>query len=50
MSDKTTYIIKDIDKETWKKFRAKALLRGHRSAAEVLREMISSYVKRKKTK
>ena len=43
MSDKTTYIIKDIDKKTWKRFRAKALLAGYNSAAELLRMMISNY-------
>ena len=43
MSDKTTYIIKDIDKITWKRFRAKALLAGYDSAAELLRMMISNY-------
>ena len=44
MSDTTTYIIKGINRETWKKFRASALIDGYSSAAELLREMIDSYV------
>ena len=45
MSDKTTYIIKDIDKTTWMKFRAKCLTDGYGSAAELLRELIRKYAK-----
>ena len=45
MSDKTTYIIKDIDKTTWMKFRAKCLTDGYSSAAELLRELIKKYAK-----
>ena len=48
MSDKTTYIIKDINKTTWKSFRAKALLGGYKSAAELLRNLIDDYVKNTK--
>ena len=44
MSDTTTYIIKGINKETWKKFRASALIGGYGSASELLRDMIDSYV------
>tara|TARA_R110002051_G_scaffold145447_2_gene218398 strand:- start:82 stop:234 length:153 start_codon:yes stop_codon:yes gene_type:complete len=44
MSDTTTYILKGINKETWKKFRASALIGGYGSAAELLRDMIDSYV------
>ena len=44
MSDTTTYIIKGINRETWKKFRASALIDGYASAAELLREMIDAYV------
>lgn len=44
MSDTTTYIIKGINKETWRKFRASALIDGYGSAAELLRDMIDSYV------
>ena len=46
MGDKTTYIIKDIDRLTWKKFRAKCLLNGYNSAAALLREMISDYAEK----
>ena len=45
MSDKTTYIIKDIDKSTWMKFRAKCLTNGYSSAAVVLRDLIKKYSK-----
>ena len=44
MSDTTTYIIKGINKETGRKFRASALIDGYGSAAELLRDMIDSYV------
>ena len=43
MSNKTTYIIKDINKETWIKFRAKSLIAGYKSASEVLRMLIDIY-------
>ena len=45
MNDKTTYIIKDIDKSTWMKFRAKCLTNGYNSAAVVLRDLIQKYSK-----
>ena len=45
MSDKTTYIIKDIDRNTWMKFRARCLTNGYSSAAELLRELIKKYAK-----
>ena len=45
MSDKTTYIIKDIEKSTWMKFRAKCLTNGYSSAAVVLRDLIKKYSK-----
>ena len=45
MSDKTTYIIKDIDKSTWMKFRARCLTNGYSSAAVLLRELIKKYSK-----
>ena len=46
MNDKTTYIIKDINRKTWKQFRAKCLLNGYNSAAALLREMISDYAEK----
>ena len=45
MNNKTTYIIKDIDKSTWMKFRAKCLTNGDSSAAVVLRDLIKKYSK-----
>jgi hypothetical protein len=43
MSDKTTYLIKDIDREKWKAFRGKCLINGYNSAAECLRNFINEY-------
>ena len=43
MSDKTTYIIKNIDKDKWKEFRAICLLKGYSSAGALLREIIYDY-------
>ena len=43
MNDTTTYVLKDIDKVTWRKFRAKALLAGYDSVAELLRDLIDIY-------
>jgi len=45
MSNKTTYIIKDIDKDVWMKFRAKCLTDGYSSAAAALRVLIKKYSK-----
>ena len=45
MSDKTTYIIKDIDEDVWMKFRARCLTSGYKSAAECLRQLIKKYSK-----
>ena len=45
MSDKTTYILKDIDKDVWMRFRAKCLTDGYKSAAVCLRQLIKKYSK-----
>ena len=45
MSDNTTYLIKNINKQDWMKFRAKCLTNGYSSAAEVLRDLIKKYSK-----
>tara|TARA_R100001480_G_scaffold141385_1_gene138700 strand:- start:334 stop:483 length:150 start_codon:yes stop_codon:yes gene_type:complete len=45
MNNKTTYIIKDIDRNIWRKFRAKCLTNGYGSAAAVLKELIKKYSK-----
>ena len=50
MSDITTYIIKNIDKNTWKRFRAKCLLDGYNSASELLHKFINDYVGTKNDK
>ncbi len=45
MSDNTTYLIKNINRQDWMKFRAKCLTNGYGSAAEVLRDLIKKYSK-----
>ena len=47
MGDKTMYLIKDIEKETWKAFRGKCLMDGYNSAAECLRSFIKQYAEGK---
>tara|TARA_R100001530_G_C4209431_1_gene126977 strand:+ start:266 stop:415 length:150 start_codon:yes stop_codon:yes gene_type:complete len=47
MSDKTMYLIKDINRSTWKAFRGKCLMNGYNSAAECLRDFIEKYSKGK---
>ena len=44
MSEKTTYIIKDIDKNVWVKFRGKAMLNGYKTASDCLNYLINRYV------
>jgi len=43
MKDKTTYLLKNIDREIWKKFRAKCLVNQYNSAGECLRQLIKKY-------
>ena len=43
MSDKTSYLIKDIDREKWRAFRGRCLINGYTSAAECLRDFINDY-------
>jgi len=45
MNNKTSYVIKDIERETWMKFRAKCLLNGYDSAGECLIQLIKKYSK-----
>ena len=47
MNDKTTYVIKDIDKDIWVRFRGKAMLNGFKTASECLNHLITSYVDEK---
>ena len=41
---KTTYVVKDIDRNTWVKFRGKAMLNGYKTASECLNYLIVRYV------
>ena len=47
MINKTTYLVKDIDKDIWVKFRGKAMLNGYKTASECLNSLIIKYVKKK---
>ncbi len=42
--NKTSYLIKDIEKATWKKFRGQALLNGFDNAGHWLRHLIEHMV------
>ena len=44
MKNKTTYIVKDIDKNVWVKFRGKAMLNGYKTASDCLNYLITRYV------
>ena len=41
---KTTYVVKDIDRNTLVKFRGKAMLNGYKTASECLNYLIVRYV------
>ncbi len=45
MKDNTTYLIKNIDRDLWVKFKIKCLKNGHKSAAECFRWFIKQYSK-----
>ena len=48
MSNETTsYIITKINKDSWRKFRGKAILNGYNSASECLRDFINDYSEKK---
>lgn len=40
---KTSYVIKDIDRNVWQKFRGTAILNGFKSAGACLRKLIDLY-------
>jgi len=40
----TTYVLKDIKRDTWIKFRGKAMLNGYKTASECLNYLIVRYV------
>tara|TARA_Y100000593_G_scaffold14297_2_gene27079 strand:+ start:490 stop:642 length:153 start_codon:yes stop_codon:yes gene_type:complete len=42
--DKVSYVVKDIEKEIWKKFRGISLLKGYNSAGECIVSLINKYV------
>lgn len=42
--DKVSYVVKDIDKETWKKFRGISLINGFNSAGECVVSLIKKFV------
>ena len=45
MNDKTSYLLQNVDRDVWRKFRAKCLTNGYSSAAECLRQLIRKYSK-----
>ena len=48
MSNKTTnYLLTNINKDLWRKFKGKALLSGFNNAGECLRSYIESYSEKK---
>ena len=48
MSNKTTnYLLTNINKDLWRKFKGKALLSGFNTAGECLRSYIESYSEKK---
>ena len=44
MNEKTTYVVKDINKDIWVKFRGKAMLNGFKTASDCLNHLKSRYV------
>ncbi len=48
MSNETTsYLITKINKNSWRKFRGRAILNGYNNAGECLRDFIKSYSEKK---
>ena len=47
MSDKTTYVVKEIDKEIWVRFRGKAMLNGFKTASDCINMLINKYASEK---
>ena len=43
-NSKTTYLVKDIDKKIWQKFRGISLLNGYSSSGECLNRLIELIV------
>lgn len=42
--DNTSYVVKDINRKTWKKFRGMSLLSGFNSAGECIVSLIENFV------
>tara|TARA_R100001530_G_scaffold125627_1_gene94213 strand:+ start:33 stop:191 length:159 start_codon:yes stop_codon:yes gene_type:complete len=48
MNDKSnniSYLINNIDRDVWRKFKGKSILNGYNSAADCLRQLIKRYSK-----
>ena len=43
--DKTSYVVKDIDRDIWQKFRAFSLLNGFNSAGECINSLVEKFVR-----
>ena len=43
--DKTSYVVKDIDRGIWQKFRAFSLLNGFNSAGECINSLVEKFVR-----
>ena len=44
-SETTSYLITKLDRNSWRKFRGRAILNGHHSAGECLRDFVETYSK-----
>ena len=47
MNDMTTYVVKDIDRDKWVRFRGKAMLNGYKTASDCINFLIGRYVDEK---
>ena len=45
-NETTSYLIKNIPKKVWNKFRGYALIKGHNSVGDLLRNIISDWSKK----
>ena len=48
-NETTSYLVRNIPKKAWNKFRGYALIRGHNSVGDLLREIISKWSSRYET-
>lgn len=42
-NETTSYLVKDIPKKSWNKFRGYALIMGHNSVGDLLRDIIENW-------